>query len=97
IILIVSTHDVDFALEWADRVVVFKDGEIAGIGDPEEIFMNQKLLERCNLIGPKVIHLFHRLVEQGILEKGLKVPRNLEMLEDYLLNNQSDIIHEKIE
>ncbi|MDF2803262.1 MAG: cobalt chelatase [Anaerocolumna sp.] len=90
ITLIVSTHDVDFALEWADRVIVFKEGEVAGSGSPEDIFLDQQLLEDCNLIGPKVIKLHTTLVEQGILSKDLKVPRNLEILEGYLIKNHRD-------
>lgn len=87
ITLIVSTHDVDFALEWADRVVIFKEGEMAGVGAPEEIFLNKALLERCNLLVPKVIKLHTTLVAHGILKKELEVPRNLEILEGYLIEN----------
>lgn len=87
ITLIVSTHDVDFALEWADRVVIFKEGKILGMGIPEDVFLNKKLIEESNLVQPKVIKLHSTLAEHGILKKGLPVPRNLETLEEYLLTN----------
>lgn len=87
ITLIISTHDVDFALEWADRVILFKEGEIVGEGAPEVIFQNINLLEESNLIQPKVIKLYTTLVEHGILNRDLKTPKNLEVLEGYLINN----------
>ena len=42
ITVIISTHDVDFALRWADDVVLFKDGKILAEGSPEDIFVNKK-------------------------------------------------------
>lgn len=86
ITLIVSTHDVDFALEWADRVVIFNEGEIAGVGAPEEVFPDNQLLEYCNLTCPKALRLYNTLTAQGLLSIDLKVPRNLETLEGYLIH-----------
>lgn len=39
---IISTHEMGFAREVADRVVVFADGDIIETGLPEEIFSNPK-------------------------------------------------------
>jgi ABC-type polar amino acid transport system ATPase subunit len=39
---IIATHEMGFAREVADRVVVFDKGEIVEIGTPEEIFTNPK-------------------------------------------------------
>lgn len=39
---IISTHEMGFAREAADRVVVFADGDIIETGLPEEIFSNPK-------------------------------------------------------
>ena len=39
---IVSTHEMGFAREAADRVVVFADGDIIETGPPDEIFSNPK-------------------------------------------------------
>lgn len=89
ITLIISTHDVDFALEWADRVIIFKEGEIVGQGVPEELFLHKNLLEQSSLLQPKVIKLHSTLVEHGILNKDLKVPRNLETLEMYIIDNDN--------
>ena len=34
--LVIATHDVDFAWEWADRILVFHDGMLEADGRPEE-------------------------------------------------------------
>jgi len=39
---VIATHEMGFAREVADRVVVFDKGEIVEIGTPEEIFGNPK-------------------------------------------------------
>jgi ABC-type polar amino acid transport system ATPase subunit len=39
---LVSTHEMGFAREVADRVIVFADGDIIESGPPEEIFTNPK-------------------------------------------------------
>ncbi len=39
---VIATHEMGFAREVADRVVVFDKGEIVEIGSPEEIFANPK-------------------------------------------------------
>jgi ABC-type polar amino acid transport system ATPase subunit len=39
---LIATHEMDFAREVADRVVVFDSGDIIETGPPEEIFTNPK-------------------------------------------------------
>ncbi|MBI3039786.1 amino acid ABC transporter ATP-binding protein [bacterium] len=40
---LISTHEMDFAKEVADRIIVLDQGEIIEIGHPEEIFSNPKI------------------------------------------------------
>lgn len=51
-----STHDVDFAYRWAERIIVFSDGEIIGDDTPENIFRDKELLNRANLKVPSVFN-----------------------------------------
>ena len=85
--MIIATHDVDYALEWADEVVVFKDGEIAAKGRSEDIFMDKALLKRTNLTQPDVIKLYSNLCEQGIIGRDLPVPKNFDTLEKYITDS----------
>lgn len=50
--LVIATHDVDFAWEWAERILLFHEGMIEADGRPEEIFAGDELLERCGLRKP---------------------------------------------
>lgn len=52
ITLVVSTHDMNFVWEWADRVVVFSNGELIADDIPENIFCNEELVEKAALAKP---------------------------------------------
>jgi cobalt/nickel transport system ATP-binding protein len=84
ITVIVATHDMNFALEWADRIVMLKDGNIIRDGIPADIFQEEELLKETNLSQPDVITLFNKLIEKKILKENLPIPRNLKELEGYL-------------
>ncbi|WP_199613973.1 cobalt ECF transporter T component CbiQ [Paenibacillus alkalitolerans] len=45
ITLIVATHDVDFAAEWADQVILIKDGEVLADGGTELLFDDRWIAE----------------------------------------------------
>lgn len=51
---IISTHEMTFAREVADKICVFDNGDIIEIGDPEEIFTNPKV-ERTRAFLRRVI------------------------------------------
>ncbi|HVI39863.1 MAG TPA: ATP-binding cassette domain-containing protein [Anaerovoracaceae bacterium] len=84
ITVILSTHDVNRALIWADRVVLLDDGVVIGDGTPEEIFADEKALERTNLEKPTVLKIFETLCESGILKKDLPAPHTSKELEQYI-------------
>jgi len=85
ITVILSTHDVERALIWADRVILFHEGSVVGQGVPEDVFLNQELLMKTNLEKPTVLRIFERLCEVGILDKALPMPRKAEELEQYII------------
>ena len=90
ITVLMSTHDVNYALEWADDIFLFKDGKVLMHGTPLEVFSNQSALAETNLEQPAVLQLFHSLCRKGILKSSLPLPRNLAVLEKYIenINNQ---------
>ena len=55
--LVIATHDVDFAWEWADRILVFHDGMLEADGRPEELFARGGLLDRCGLEKPLLFQI----------------------------------------
>ncbi|WP_180272691.1 energy-coupling factor ABC transporter ATP-binding protein [Konateibacter massiliensis] len=50
--LLVSTHDMNFVWEWAERVIVFAEGEIIADDIPAVIFENDEILSRASLQKP---------------------------------------------
>lgn len=79
-----STHDVDYALRWADEVILFHEGRILAHTDPVTLFCNEALLTKANLKQPDCLKLFFSLCRKKILSDTLPVPRTLQTLEHYL-------------
>ncbi|MEM1483767.1 ABC transporter ATP-binding protein [Oscillospiraceae bacterium PP1C4] len=82
--VVMSTHNVETAYAWADRVVVMGHGKICGEGSPESVFTDRKLLEQSDLCAPMVLCMFEKLTASGVLPKGLPEPRTMDKLEQYL-------------
>ncbi|HIU76270.1 MAG TPA: sirohydrochlorin cobaltochelatase [Candidatus Pelethocola excrementipullorum] len=84
ITVMMSTHDVNFAFEWADEVVLFKDGQVLMHGTSTEVFSNRTALAQSNLEPPAALKLFDSLCQKGILKTNMTVPHNLACLEQYI-------------
>ena len=54
---IMSTHDVDLAYEWADRVIVLSKGKVLRSGGPE-LMRDAELMEDAGLMLPGLVRLF---------------------------------------
>jgi cobalt/nickel transport system ATP-binding protein len=81
ITVILSTHDVERALIWADKVILFSEGKIIKMGKPDEIFSDEALLEKTNLEKPTVLRLFDVLVKVGMLPNTVDTPKTAAQLE----------------
>ena len=55
--VVLSTHDLDFAAEVADRVCVMADGNVVGSGTPQEGFYDDALLTSANLHPPSPVRV----------------------------------------
>ncbi len=63
ITLLVSTHDMNFVWEWADRVLVFSDGKIIADNVPEVIFADEMLLQKASVEKPVLFELSQELAK----------------------------------
>lgn len=81
--LLISTHDIDFAYRWAERVLVFCQGQIIADDTPLSVFQNEEVLRRANLKKPALLEVSELLREKGILKKESS-PRNLGELRELL-------------
>lgn len=84
ITILMATHDMDYALSWADEIVLMKDGKVLAQGDPISVCTQSELLKQANQRTPQVLILYEKLVKKGILPKGLKPPVSMKELEEYI-------------
>lgn len=78
--IVMSTHDVDLAYQWADYIYLLDQGTVAGQGHPGEIFLRRDLLARCDLACPWVVETFLELAAAGLVPANAPVPGNREEL-----------------
>ncbi|SHO44228.1 energy-coupling factor ABC transporter ATP-binding protein [Anaerocolumna xylanovorans] len=79
--ILLSTHDVDFAYRFAERVLVFFDGKLIGDDTPQKIFQNEELLKLANLKKPVFLELYELLREKGKVKETSAYPRQLAELD----------------
>lgn len=68
--IIVSTHDVDLAYNWADYIFIMMNHTIIGEGTPAEIFRNQDLLQKANLKKPQLLEVHEELRRRSLVNSG---------------------------
>lgn len=77
ITMLISTHDVDFAYRWADRIIVFCNGKIICDDIPENVFNNIEILNRANLKAPILLELYKELTINSIIKDEKVFPKTL--------------------
>lgn len=82
--MLISTHDVDFAYRWAERVLVFCHGKIIADGTPLEIFQNTEILKQANLKQPSMLEVYELLVEKHLLEDTKAYPKSTQEFKEML-------------
>lgn len=81
ITVLISTHDVDFACEWADEAVLFHKGQVLAVGEPERIFSQINLLKQTHLDQPRAMAVALSLQKKGILPVEIGLPVSIQELE----------------
>ena len=76
--IMISTHDVDFAYRWAERVVVFCDGKIIADDAPLAVFTNETVIRQANLKRPMMLDIFETMREKGLVKDDRSYPKNVE-------------------
>ena len=89
--LVISTHDIEFAYRFADRIVVFCDGNIIADGSPIDVLDNEKVLKTANLKKPILLDVFETLVEKSIVTKDIVSPRNIEEFRDMFVSQAKSL------
>jgi cobalt/nickel transport system ATP-binding protein len=82
--LLISTHDVDFAFQWAERALVFSGGNMIADGPVRDVFNSPDVLEEANLRKPVIMEVFESLVRHGVLQKEAVCPKDARELDGML-------------
>lgn len=74
--ILLATHDIALAYEWADQIMVMEAGRIIYNGDPVAMFFQEDLLERAHLERPWVFEIAVALQKKKLFKKNMKMPRS---------------------
>ena len=90
--IVLISHNMNYVLEYADKVFVLKNGEISFEGTVEELFADEKLLKENSLEQPELLKFYNNLQENNI--KLDVFPRKYEDLIDALKNKIGSSVNE---
>ncbi len=62
-ILILVTHDMEFAIRAVDRLIILSKGQLIADGSPRQILNNPTIFERARLLPPQLTQFAHQLAE----------------------------------
>ncbi len=82
--IVLVTHNMDYVLEYADKVFVLKNGEISFEGKVEDLFLNEQVLKENSLELPEVLKFYKKLEANNIILDVF--PRKYEELINALKN-----------
>ena len=82
--IVLISHNMNYVLEYADKVFVLKNGKINFEGTVEELFADETLLKENSLEQPELLKFYNKLKENNI--KLNVFPRKYEDLIDALKN-----------
>ena len=70
-IAIITTHDPDFTLNYADYCIVLYDGKIFAKGRSTDVLSREDVIMKCNLVKPIVMRVCEKLEIPPISERTL--------------------------
>ena len=90
--IVLISHNMNYVLEYADKVFVLKNGKINFEGTVEELFADENLLKENSLEQPELLKFYNKLQENNI--KLNVFPRKYEDLIDALKNKIGSNVNE---
>ena len=90
--IVLISHNMNYVLEYADKVFVLKNGKINFEGTVEELFADERLLKENSLEQPELLKFYNNLQENNI--KLDVFPRKYEDLIDALKNKIGSSVNE---
>ncbi len=88
--ILLSTHDIHFAYEWADEIIVISGGKLLYHGHPISLFLQDDILEIAHLEKPWVFETAEILQKKQLLPEAESMPRSKEELFKQLQSINAD-------
>ena len=82
--IIISTHDMDFAYRWANRIVVFDNGKVVEDGESLEVLKSIINKETSNLKVPMLLEIVEELKKNNIIKNQDLYPKTVAELKRIL-------------
>jgi cobalt/nickel transport system ATP-binding protein len=82
--IVYTTHDVDLACAWSDRVAVFEGGQVAACGAADAVLADAALLRRARLRRPVALEMGLAARDLGLCAANAPLPRTRSDLIDLL-------------
>ncbi len=83
ITVILISHSMEDVADYADRILVFNDGNLIGDDTPENIFSQYKVLEQIGLRAPSVTYVSEKLKKMGFPIEDVSI--NIEQAKEAIL------------
>ena len=82
--IMISTHDMDFAYRWADRIILFNNGEIVEDGDSLAVLKSVMNKQTSNLRVPMLLEIVEELKKNNIIKDKSLYPKTIDELKRIL-------------
>jgi cobalt/nickel transport system ATP-binding protein len=90
--LVVSTHDMDLAYEWADEAVVLQNGRTSRQRPIHDIFKDDAAIQEARLRPPLLLEITQRLREKGLLADDGRPIRSRQQLFEELSKQKNHAV-----
>ncbi len=84
--VLAATHDVELAYEWADRVMVMREGEIVKSGEPYAVLGDEAVIKSSRLAMPRVLKIYKGIEMMASENPGMP-PKSVEELLKVMRDN----------
>lgn len=82
--LLISTHDMNFAYRWAERLIVFSAGRVIADGTPIEIMRDKAVCEQANLRRPTMLDVYEDMIAHGMAPADGSYPKDVDEFNAWL-------------
>ncbi|MBK8176013.1 MAG: ABC transporter ATP-binding protein [Rhodospirillales bacterium] len=82
--IVFATHDVDLALDWADRVALFAGGRMIACDEPARALADARLVRQAHLRRPMLLDLGEVARNAGLIGADQPLPKTLGEMQEIL-------------